>query len=192
MCLQMQLTGAESDALNTLTGHRVIPAAICRLVYLTKALRSPQPLLESVPSFICMQIELHYSLMSATFPTLKAWVGAFNTGWGTVDNAGTGGYGGSGSSGSRDKRKKPSPPSSHPTGHSLRRSLRSDDRRRDLPSGGLARSRTFIQSISRASNDSHASQQMIIRQTRTAEVAYELTAISTERLELGDDAIQPA
>ena len=46
--------------------------------------------------------------------------------------------------------------------------------------------------MSRASVDSRASQQMIIRQTRTAEVAYELTAISTERFEIGDDdAIQP-
>jgi len=33
---------------------------------------------------------------------------------------------------------------------------------------------------------------MIIRQTRTAEVAYELTALSTERFELGDDTIHPA
>ena len=171
--------------------RRVIPAAIFRLVYLTRALRSAQPLLDSVPAFICTQIELHYGLMSATFPTLKAFVGAFNTAWGTFDSAGTGGYGDSGGNDSGNQRSKPSTPyrtvSVPSVRRSLRRSLRGSDR--GLPPGGLGRSRTFIQSLSRASVDS-ASQQMIIRQTRTAEVAYELNAISTERFELDVDSIQ--
>lgn len=70
----------------------MIVAAICHLVYLTKTVQSPQTFLAGVPSFICMQVEMNYGLMASTFPTLKAWVGAFNTGWGTRDNAGVGGY----------------------------------------------------------------------------------------------------
>lgn len=58
-------------------------------------MQSPQPFLAGVPSFIYMQVEMNYSLIASTFPTLKGWVGAFNTGWGTRDNAGVGGYDGS-------------------------------------------------------------------------------------------------
>lgn len=36
---------------------------------------------------------MHYGLMAATMPTLKPFVKAFNTGWGTIDSQGVGGYG---------------------------------------------------------------------------------------------------
>jgi hypothetical protein len=43
---------------------------------------------------------MHYAVMSATFPTLKPFVAAFNTSWGTYDSQGISGYGSQPSPGS--------------------------------------------------------------------------------------------
>jgi hypothetical protein len=69
----------------------VIVAATCFLLYRTKTNQPPRSFLNDVPSFVCMQVGMNYGLIASTIPTLKAWVGAFNTGWGTRDNAGVGG-----------------------------------------------------------------------------------------------------
>lgn len=61
--------------------------------FLANTIGSDQPLLNGVIPFICMNIEMHYGLMAATMPTLKPFVKAFNTGWGTYDTQGVGGYG---------------------------------------------------------------------------------------------------
>jgi hypothetical protein len=71
----------------------VIAAAIARIYFLNRAGHTDQPLLTGVPSFICLNIEMHYAVMSATFPTLKPFVAAFNTSWGTYDSQGISGYG---------------------------------------------------------------------------------------------------
>jgi hypothetical protein len=76
----------------------VIVAALFRIHYLLQGSKSTDPLLHGVIPFICMNIEMHYGLISATIPTLKPFVGAFNTGWGTYDSQGLSGYG-QGSSG---------------------------------------------------------------------------------------------
>lgn len=105
-----------------------------------------------------MQVEMHYGLMAATFPTLKAFVGAFNTGWGTYDSAGASGYG----SQSQSKAHV------HPSGPSNIVSK--------VVSGGQAgmgSQRPRHAGRSRVSEDSDDSQKMIIRQTRTTDVAFE-------------------
>ncbi|EME79184.1 uncharacterized protein MYCFIDRAFT_22024, partial [Pseudocercospora fijiensis CIRAD86] len=60
----------------------VIVAAGLRLHFLSETIGSSEPLLKGVIPFICLNIEMHYGLIAATIPTLKPFVGAFNTGWG--------------------------------------------------------------------------------------------------------------
>lgn len=76
----------------------VIPAALVRLHYLQTVLpNSRDPFFDGVAPFICLNLELHYGLMASTMPTLKAFVNACNTGFGTHDSAGVSGYGSSNS-----------------------------------------------------------------------------------------------
>jgi hypothetical protein len=148
----------------------VIVAAICHLVYLTKTAQSPQPFLAGVPSFICMQVEMNYGLIASTFPTLKAWVGAFNTQWGTRDNAGVGGYDDSyqlsmnhsvdaNSRSTRQQGRDSGAPVTNlvPFGHGHNRSRITSHRSNN----------------GRSSEESDGSRRMIIRHTKTCEVSSE-------------------
>lgn len=145
----------------------MIIAALCHLVYLTKTAQSPQPFLAGVPSFICMQVEMNYGLIASTFPTLKAWVGAFNTGWGTRDDAGVGGYDGSYQL-SMD----------HSTNANSGRS-KQEGRGSGAPTPRLVPShhghnRAHITSnYGRSSEESDGSRRMIIRHVKTCEVSSE-------------------
>jgi len=169
----------------------VIAAAVARIHYLSAATHSDQVLLAGVESFICLNIEMHYAVMSATFPTLKPFVAAFNTSWGTYDSQGVSGYGshrsgqGSYAMGSLpagDSRRANSLPfintGSHNNSHT-----RSADRESRISSYGKnvthirsnanqksPKSDHVERSNSQSSNDS---KQMIIRQTMTCEVHYE-------------------
>jgi hypothetical protein len=60
----------------------VIVAAIVRLPYIARQLRSSDPTFDSVPAGICTEVLMHYSLIAATIPCLKPFVISFNTGWG--------------------------------------------------------------------------------------------------------------
>ena len=150
----------------------MIIAAICFLVYRTKTFQSPQPSLAGVPSFICMQVEMNYGLIASTFPTLKAWVGAFNTGWGTTDNAGVGGYDDSSYQLSIDRTANTN------ISGSAKRSRGS----RALDPGfvpfhhGQNRARITAShrlSNGRSSEESDGSRRMIIRHVKTCEVSSE-------------------
>lgn len=130
-------------------------------------------MLRGVVPFVLLNIEMQYGLMAATMPTLKPFVGAFNTGWGTYDTTGMSGYG-QNSSGSyamqslERKSKKAS---------KINSAARSADR--DPPTFG--KNVTHIRSAPVReidptrphSGESSESQQMIIHQTMTAEVHYE-------------------
>ncbi|KAF2164019.1 hypothetical protein M409DRAFT_57116 [Zasmidium cellare ATCC 36951] len=155
----------------------VIVAALIRIHFLGNTIGSPEPLLRGVVPFILLNVEMHYGLMAATMPTLKPFVGAFNTGWGTYDTTGQSGYGqnssGSYAMQSLDRRSN----KSKKAGSKQNSALRSTDR--DPPS--FSKNITHIRSIPvrdadspRAqSAESSESQQMIIRQTLTTEVHYE-------------------
>jgi len=143
----------------------VILAAICHLVYRTKIIHS-RPFLSDVPYFICMQVEMNYGLIASTFPTLKSWVGAFNTGWGTRDDAGVGGYDDSSNQLSMNRTAD-----AKLTGHGS-----------TVPTPGLApfyqgQNRACItsdgSSNGRSSEDSDGSRRMIIRHVKTCEVSSE-------------------
>lgn len=75
----------------------VIVCAILRIHFLGRTIGSPQPLFRGVIPFTLLNMEMHYGLMASTWPTLKPFVSAFNTGWGTYDTQGVSGYGSSGS-----------------------------------------------------------------------------------------------
>ncbi|GAB7331950.1 hypothetical protein MBLNU13_g03866t1 [Cladosporium sp. NU13] len=150
----------------------VIVAAICYLMYLSKTVQSPRPFLSDVPSFICMQVEMNYGLIASTFPTLKAWVGAFNTGWGTRDNAGVGGYDDSSYQLSMDRTTNTNNPGSAKRGRGSRvmdsglvPSRHGQNRARITTSHRL--------SNGRSSEESDGSRIMIIRHVKTCEVSSE-------------------
>ncbi|CAK4030819.1 hypothetical protein AC578_4288 [Lecanosticta acicola] len=73
----------------------VIACALLRIHFLADTIDSPQPLYRGVVPFILLNLEMHYGLMASTWPTLKPFVSAFNTGFGTYDTQGISGYGGS-------------------------------------------------------------------------------------------------
>jgi hypothetical protein len=187
-----------------LTFHdSVIAAAIARIYFLVRAGHTDQPLLTGVPSFICLNVEMHYAVMSATFPTLKPFVAAFNTSWGTYDSQGISGYGSHPSPGSsyamnslpqngtpKDTKQPGSKPRSSKTRSAMNSAhTRSADRDSMTSSvGGERRLRygknvTSIRSNAIAPksasdvlvsrSNSQDSNQMIIRQTMTCEVHYE-------------------
>jgi hypothetical protein len=151
----------------------VIIAAICHLVYLTKTVQSQQPFLAGVPSFICMQVEMNYGLIASTFPTLKAWVGAFNTGWGTRDNAGVGGY---------DDSYQLSMDHATNVNSATRGSAKQHGRGSGALTPGLvpfhhgqnrARITSHLSNNGRSSEESDGSRTMIIRHTKTCDVSSE-------------------
>lgn len=71
----------------------VIAAAILQIHYLSYAIESGDPLLHGVSAFICRNVELHWGLISATIPTLKPFMAAFNTNLGTYTSRGFDSYG---------------------------------------------------------------------------------------------------
>lgn len=71
----------------------VIAAAILQIHYLSYAIDSGDPLLHGVSAFICRNVELHWGLISATIPTLKPFMAAFNTNLGTYTSRGFDSYG---------------------------------------------------------------------------------------------------
>ncbi|RYF46952.1 MAG: hypothetical protein EOO38_13110 [Cytophagaceae bacterium] len=150
----------------------MIIAEICYLIYRTKAIQSPQPFLSDVPFIICMQVEMNYSLIASTFPTLKAWVGAFNTGWGTTDNAGVGGYDNSSYQLSMDRTTNTNNPGS------VKRGRGSKALDPGLVPFHHGQNRARITASNRSSNgrsseESDGSRRMIIRHVKTCEVSSE-------------------
>lgn len=150
----------------------MIIAAICSLTYRNKASQSPQPFLSDVPSFICMQVEMNYGLITSTFPTLKAWVGAFNTGWGTRDNAGVGGYDDSSYQLSMDRTTNTNHPGSAQRGRGSR-ALDSGLVPFHYGSNKARITTSHRSSNGRSSEESDGSQRMIIRHVKTCEVVSE-------------------
>lgn len=150
----------------------MIIAAICFLTYLSKTVRSPRPFLSDVPAFISMQVGINYGLISSTIPTLKAWVGAFNTGWGTRDNAGVGGYDDSSYQLSIDRTTNTNNPGSAKRG----RCSRALDPGLVPFHHGQNRARittSHRSSNGRSSEESDGSRIMIIRHVKTCEVSSE-------------------
>lgn len=159
-----------------LTLRSVIIAALVRIYYLGETIGSGEPLLKGVVPFVLLNVEMQYGLMAATMPTLKPFVGAFNTGWGTYDTTGQSGYG-QNSQGSYALQSLEKKSQRSKKGSKNNSAVRSTDR--DPPAFG--KNITHIRSTpvkdsdsSRGhSNESSESQQMIIRQTLTTEVHYE-------------------
>lgn len=148
----------------------VVVAAGLRIHFLAKSIGTSEPLLNAVIPFFCMNIEVHYSLMAATMPTLKPFVGAFNTGWGTYDNHGISGYGGSsgGSYALHSLERKNGKKGSTPVNRSHASGEEGDALR---PNYG--KNVTHVRSIPTPTRSSGGSEEMIIRQTVTCEVHYE-------------------
>lgn len=124
--------------------------------------------------FICMETEMHYGLMAATFPCLKPFIANFNTSWGTYDPSGTHGYGSSGhyARGGRSGNNGDA---------STSRAARELTAARDetLQSGNFKNvtqawsDKNHIRRNGRLSVGSNNSQTGIIRQTVTCEVQFE-------------------
>lgn len=60
----------------------VIALAALHLHYMSKYINSPNPSKAIIPALVCQQFELSWSLLSATIPTLKAFMRSFNSGFG--------------------------------------------------------------------------------------------------------------
>lgn len=152
----------------------IIAAAITRVAYLRTSIPSSQPLLTGVIPFICMEVEMHYGLMAATFPCLKPFIANFNTSWGTYDPSGTHGYGSSGNY-ARGAR------SGNEGDASASRNVRDPTAIRDdvLQSGNFKNvtqawsDKNHLRRHNRLSVGSNNSQAGIIRQTVTCEVQFE-------------------
>ncbi|KAF7195150.1 hypothetical protein HII31_03356 [Pseudocercospora fuligena] len=175
----------------------VIVAAGLRIHFLSQTIGSSEPLLRGVIPFICLNIEMHYGLMAATMPTLKPFVGAFNTGWGTYDTQGVSGYGQNSSAHSY---------AMHSLGNKSNKSARSN-RKGSVPFNGTQNSDrdgatgaphfpkniTYIKSgradPTRLSGGSDNSTQMIIRQDRTTEVHVEDETRRELNSSYGEDSI---
>ncbi|CAK1363244.1 unnamed protein product [Cercospora beticola] len=171
----------------------VIIAAILRIHYLGDMLGSSEPLLRGVPSFICLNIEMHWSLIAATIPTLKPFVGAFNTGWGTYDTQGISGYGqGSGNSyalRSLGRRSARSGKAGTPAAGTQNSNAEKDpiDGRQSW-----GKNVTHVRS-NRTSTGSDDSDRMIIRQTQTCEVHMEVEDRADDLLvDRREDSIESA
>ncbi|OAX82275.1 hypothetical protein ACJ72_03369 [Emergomyces africanus] len=59
----------------------VIILAALRIFYLQKQQKMDDPIFYGVDPSVCMEVELHYSLIAATIPCLKPFVKSFNTGY---------------------------------------------------------------------------------------------------------------
>ena len=72
----------------------VAALAILRIYLVDKYVHSAKPGLDIVPVLVCQQVELCWSLISATIPALKSFVKSFNSGFGlTLDPDATTRYG---------------------------------------------------------------------------------------------------
>lgn len=167
----------------------VIIAAGLRIHFLAKSIGTSEPLMNGVIPFICMNIEMHYSLMAATMPTLKPFVGAFNTGWGTYDNHGVSGYGhsGDGSYAMNSLERKSGKKGSTPLNRSGASATESEGLR---PNFG--KNVTHVRSVPSPTRDSGGSEEMIIRQTVTYEIHHEGSEEDTKRSQVtsrGADSI---
>lgn len=146
-----------------------------------------------------MNVEMHYGLMAATMPTLKPFVKAFNTGWGTYDTQGVGGYGqhshdtnaleSGGKKSDRKTSKQPSPvgsqgqhltlPGVEECGSSWIMDASQKRWADSLNSiGSYGKNVTLVStppmpSTSMHSGSSQDSQQMFIQQIRTCEIHHE-------------------
>lgn len=58
---------------------RLIAIAIVHIVFLHRSVNSTNINLAIIPSLVCEQIELGYSLLSATIPNLKSFIMSFDT-----------------------------------------------------------------------------------------------------------------
>ena len=58
---------------------RLIAVAIVHIVFLHRSVNSTNLNLALIPSLVCEQIELGYSLLSATIPNLKSFIMSFDT-----------------------------------------------------------------------------------------------------------------
>ncbi|KKZ64247.1 hypothetical protein EMCG_09772 [[Emmonsia] crescens] len=59
----------------------VIIIAVLRIFYLRKQDMMADPMFYGVEPSVCMEVQLHYSLIAATIPCLKPFVKSFNTGY---------------------------------------------------------------------------------------------------------------
>ena len=66
----------------------MIVPAIVRIHFLASATGTANPMLTRVNELVGLQIEMHYGLIASTIPTLKPFVSAFNSGFGTGDTQG--------------------------------------------------------------------------------------------------------
>ncbi|USW54166.1 hypothetical protein Slin15195_G074850 [Septoria linicola] len=155
----------------------VIVVAILRVHFLSQMIGSDDPLLNGVVPFICLNIEMHWGLIAATIPTLKPFVGAFNTGWGTYDTQGISGYGhGSGGSYVLQSlgRKSNRSGRSGGRGSTAQAGTQNSATDRDTLDIGPAWGKTVTHVKSdRLSAGSDDSKRLIIRQTQTCEVHVE-------------------
>lgn len=65
---------------------RLIAITVLRLKYLTAGLRSSDPTLDDLPTVLVTQIELGWSLISATVPCLNPFMRAVSTSYGVMDS----------------------------------------------------------------------------------------------------------
>ena len=70
----------------------MIAPAILRQTYLNRAYTSQTILFDISNAVVTTEVLLHCSIMAATIPCLKAFVIAFNTGWGHGTKRGEGRY----------------------------------------------------------------------------------------------------
>lgn len=179
----------------------VLVAAGLRLHFLQRTIGSPEPLLRGVIPFICLNIEMHYGLMAATMPTLKPFVGAFNTGWGTYDTQGVSGYGQNSSA--RSYAMQSIGNKSNKSNRSGRKGSvpmmgsHNSDRDPAITNGTgphFSTNITYIKSgradPARLSACSDDSKQMIIRQDRTTEVHVEDENRRELNSSYGEDSIE--
>ncbi|PGH15113.1 rpsU-divergently transcribed protein [Helicocarpus griseus UAMH5409] len=59
----------------------VILVGALRIFYLRRQWTLSDPIFHGADASVCMEVELHYSLMAATIPCLKLFIKAFNTGY---------------------------------------------------------------------------------------------------------------
>lgn len=153
----------------------VIAAALARIHFIS-TLNQNQPLLAGVIPFICLNVEMHYGLMAATMPTLKPFVGSFNTGWGTYDTQGVSGYGSNSNSyamRSLDRGGNTGASRNRSQGASQLDQIAEVDDRLKYTGKTLTQVKAKTNDGRSNSGSSDSSQQMIIRQTTTCEVSYD-------------------
>ena len=167
----------------------MIIAAGLRIHFLARSIGTFEPLRNGVIPFICMNIEMHYGIIAATIPTLKPFVSAFNTGWGTYDNHGVSGYGHSsgGLYAMHSLERISGKAGSTPLVRSNASATDNDPLR---PKFG--KNVTHVRSVPTPTRASGGSEEMIIRQTMTCEIHYEGSDEDAKRSQItsrGDDSM---